>query len=766
MVSRKPMVLVNGQIKAIPDDDVITSSSNSSRTGSLNSLRLREGEYNGHHVYVNGFADGYSGQDGITYYWDSTSVESENVLTIIKATGITTGRWKALIQAPGLSVKFFGAVGDGVTDDTNEIQQAIDCALRCKIPNIYIPGGIYKTNGPIHLGYGNSFYTINMIGEDSNAFGDIGFPGVIIDASGFSNAPAIVFQGGRNSSIQNITIKGPSYRYGLLTWGPLIDTQAVSYTEVSNHISWVTNITENGLTRYAPCAGIAIDPYSGAAPGLPYPQVNYPDWTGIVAQYNKASSSNTRIINCTIDGFYIGVANQPNGDSNGDFTTIDGGSIFNCSHGLSIGNTQSRNVSMRNTTIQYLHTLVSTDLIGAQNGVIGGTISNVSGGLMFQLYSFTNGIAGPVSFEHFYAEGMIRLGITDDSATRRFAITMRQCKIGYVGWITGSVTEEIYNVPFCEGAQPVVFEECLVGFRGDFALIGGRATPIYIRWSGIQAWAGGNSTLTTDRMKLAYNFLVGGAPALDGKLEGEAMVIPIVGLASPNPVYSLSSTINGSRAQVNIYAERIQHDVGDMGPIIQIQANPKNSAGSIDFSTFVSPSFDPSTRLLTFTYLNAYQANYNRLRIVPGCVFWHENSNALFVVDTVTLSGNAVDWDIESLMVTNYQIDNDGYYSEISPVAMTGPLWLYQTFHKITGSQFIGDLSTGSAVVSNIRRANGDGSTVPTDFKAGDLMFASDRHFNERYWAATTISTTGSGTITLSYVAKVTETSVPIELYR
>lgn len=46
-----------------------------------------------------------------------------------------------------VSVKDFGAMGDGVTDDTTEIQNAIDSGS----DGVYFPPGIYVTSAPLHL---------------------------------------------------------------------------------------------------------------------------------------------------------------------------------------------------------------------------------------------------------------------------------------------------------------------------------------------------------------------------------------------------------------------------------------------------------------------------------------------------------------------------------------------------------------------------------------------------------------------------------------
>lgn len=48
-----------------------------------------------------------------------------------------------------LSVKNYGATGDGVTDDTDAIQNAIDAAIAQKVGTVFFPDGVYLVNGAL-----------------------------------------------------------------------------------------------------------------------------------------------------------------------------------------------------------------------------------------------------------------------------------------------------------------------------------------------------------------------------------------------------------------------------------------------------------------------------------------------------------------------------------------------------------------------------------------------------------------------------------------
>ena len=99
---------------------------------------------------------------GGTFYWDSTSIEDDNGGTIIEATGVVDGRWIRNYSG-AVNVKWFGALGDGATDDTTAIQNALN-----KSGCIYIPKGIYSVTSISYDGsvsiYGDGDKSV-IIGE-------------------------------------------------------------------------------------------------------------------------------------------------------------------------------------------------------------------------------------------------------------------------------------------------------------------------------------------------------------------------------------------------------------------------------------------------------------------------------------------------------------------------------------------------------------------------------------------------------------------------
>lgn len=101
---------------------------------SIAALRLRSGTTAANAAKTLGY---YSAGDGgaNAFYWDSTSVATDNSGTIIKPTSVSgAGRWLA-VNSDVCNVKQFGAKGDNLTNDTSFITNAI---ASCK--RVYITG--------------------------------------------------------------------------------------------------------------------------------------------------------------------------------------------------------------------------------------------------------------------------------------------------------------------------------------------------------------------------------------------------------------------------------------------------------------------------------------------------------------------------------------------------------------------------------------------------------------------------------------------------
>jgi len=103
--------------------------------GSISDLRAHVGLFDGQIAIVAGYYTPNDGGGG-SFRWNSASSATEDNGIVIKATASATGRWIRLYDAP-VNVLFFGAKGDGTTDDTDAIQDALDAHLWVEIPPGY-----------------------------------------------------------------------------------------------------------------------------------------------------------------------------------------------------------------------------------------------------------------------------------------------------------------------------------------------------------------------------------------------------------------------------------------------------------------------------------------------------------------------------------------------------------------------------------------------------------------------------------------------------
>jgi hypothetical protein len=113
--------------------------------------------------------------------WTTTFVFSE--VTPFLATGTTTARNLVTRSADIANVKDFGAVGDGVADDTVAIQAALTASQ-----HIFIPSGVYRTTAPLtkngeHWTIYGAGYRNTIIRPDPGTF----------NVFEFSDAPTAVF---------------------------------------------------------------------------------------------------------------------------------------------------------------------------------------------------------------------------------------------------------------------------------------------------------------------------------------------------------------------------------------------------------------------------------------------------------------------------------------------------------------------------------------------------------------------------------------------
>lgn len=111
---------------------------------------------------------------GGEFYWDSASTATDNGGTIIKPTAVAVGdpgRWMRVYSGSS-DVRWFGARGDGVADDSAAIQAAIGVAATNKVRDVLL-GASHILSTSIDVPYSN----INLVGRGADRSHDVGLQG-------------------------------------------------------------------------------------------------------------------------------------------------------------------------------------------------------------------------------------------------------------------------------------------------------------------------------------------------------------------------------------------------------------------------------------------------------------------------------------------------------------------------------------------------------------------------------------------------------------
>jgi hypothetical protein len=103
----------------------------------------------GHTAQALGHTAVGDGGDGL-FVWVDPCAEADNGGTVIASTAKASGRWKRLAAEP-LSVRWFGACGDGTHDDTAALQAALTTAAKGGGATISVPPGTYLVTSTLTI---------------------------------------------------------------------------------------------------------------------------------------------------------------------------------------------------------------------------------------------------------------------------------------------------------------------------------------------------------------------------------------------------------------------------------------------------------------------------------------------------------------------------------------------------------------------------------------------------------------------------------------
>lgn len=331
--------------------------------------------------------------------------------------------------------KQFGGIGDGVADDYDAVQNAVDYAIynngSVNTPHpveVLFIGPKLRITDTLQLGYGTTFTTVRVRGWLKPFRLGANVPGITIVAD-FLDRPGVNFQGSRHCILQDVLVHG-----GLYDAFDNIPTTGIS---PCLEATWNNAEILAGAfsSRYAPYAGITVDAYSGVRPATHYPDVVYPPFLGAVAQYGKNPSSRIQLINVGVAGFNTALAIQPSDvDANGDHISWEQPFVENCKYMVSIGNSQSRKFLIYGGEMRKIYTGFVNNKNGKQIGYYGGEIIGLAGynfiGQLFEFNSMFN--AGPVIFSSLDLESINRIGdILTTNSTGAFNVTFTNVQFNY-----------------------------------------------------------------------------------------------------------------------------------------------------------------------------------------------------------------------------------------------------------------------------------------------------------------------------------------------
>jgi len=240
MSSKLSLTNVNGKELTIINDDTNTTAITINggnilaQTSTIASLRTMVEIPNT--VYVTGYTTANDNAFGSNFFkWNPTSTIADNGGTIIKLTGTLTGRYE-LQYSGAVNVKWFGAVGDGIADDT--------VALSACFSN---------SNNII----GNTNETYKLTGVITSIFNKFKLKDIsIISDSNIATFASIVITA-TNIIIDNLTVDlgRNTYKTGIESWSTFaVESGTPSITPILDSFLKITATSIDAVIKITNCS--------------------------------------------------------------------------------------------------------------------------------------------------------------------------------------------------------------------------------------------------------------------------------------------------------------------------------------------------------------------------------------------------------------------------------------------------------------------------------------------------------------------------------
>ncbi|MFT2721633.1 glycosyl hydrolase family 28-related protein [Deinococcus sp. A31D244] len=278
---------------------------------------------------------------GRTYWWDSTNTETANGVTVIATTAGAVGRWIIADREWGWNVKWFGAKGDGVTDDSDAIEAAFNALPYFTTDvNVLAQGGIRPRNGALFFPSG--IYRVSRTVRPTAGtkwFGDKGQYSTILKAlPGFApDAATEVFLVDVAASLRNGNPSG-NITHGIEWANIAIDCNGMQNNAGISGMRW-TGAESNGIYAliigYHRKRGLVLNDRS--IPNFTPGNSTFIDRAWITGSFSDTSGPGLEVNG---NGHKLGVMTVQHHNTDGTFLDIDGepmpGVLFNFAYGVSV----------------------------------------------------------------------------------------------------------------------------------------------------------------------------------------------------------------------------------------------------------------------------------------------------------------------------------------------------------------------------------------------------------------------------------------------
>jgi len=641
------------------------------------------------------------------------------------------------------SSDMFGAPGDGTfdranpaassgTDVTARLQALFNYCIHYAKRPAYISAGIHVTTDTLHIGYGNDFIQLEVIGAGRRFRGETTQSGSTILLRDFDNEPeeeemhrldrpVINIQGGRSIAISSLAIAGylsrkiDARKMALSTFAPEVDD--------TDPAEWDDDDFAIADSRYKPYCGICIDGYSGTVDTGRYPAPTRPAWVlnGAVP-YGKSETSGIKIEDCDIGGFTVAVMCNPSGsEAQGDFLKINDCVLHHCKYLVSVGVSQSRNVGIENCNCQLYYCAITNRTHGAQLGNLGGTILNTSLGTGIDLIDVQLGVAQAFTFQNCYCEAQWRIGRLA-SIGNDVGMTFKDCNLRFT--MKGQIgeTADIRGIPGALLYNAILPGEALyatVKFEGGQLFVDSVASIMancQVEGTKIIATRRTSGTIANPYERHLHNALAGGWAllGLNGDDYGHEMAFHPVDLDTGVKPGMQATTDEGFKYSSRNYGAPIYARTIRPRDDRMFEAIPRGYGAQVIAKGTLAP-YTWSGNELTCAWSGATRAYHGEiLGFGPGGVMLDQATGSVLVIRSAVEAGGKLT--VIAVLQNNYKDGGGGTPTRIEAISEGGGSGAASAWLLSHGRFFTlprphnGDFTVSSDTIANVQQGDGTNS--------------------------------------------------------